>query len=153
MGYVRKAVRLLIINHTCPMIPRLSIYWMVMWWWMQMQSAPCILFKQSLLISYSGVRSGNMSIFNWGLISRGNLKHECNWMLQRKTIDTRYVPLIHFSTVIIKHVVAISVCESYFWDKHHLQGMFQNVLPIFFFFNCFSLTVFIHSHGIIFFLK
>lgn len=45
-------------SHTCPMIPVLSVYWMLMCQWMQMQSTACILFKQSHLISYSWVRPG-----------------------------------------------------------------------------------------------
>lgn len=62
MGCLRMAMWLLIINHTSPMIPVLSVYWMVMCSGMQIQSALCILFKQSHLISYSWVWPGrNMS--------------------------------------------------------------------------------------------
>lgn len=68
MGRWRTAVWLLIINHTSPMTPVLSVYWMVMRWRMQMQSAPCIWLKQSHLISYSWVQLGNMDVSDSGLI-------------------------------------------------------------------------------------
>lgn len=60
VGWLRMTIWLLIINHTSPLMPILSVYWMVMCYGMQIQATPYILFKQSHLIRHSWVQAGNM---------------------------------------------------------------------------------------------